>query len=146
MITAVQTDRLDLMQSWSDADKTQAGRFTLPISVQNGAAGSSAIYFEVEPGQHCGMHTHSAEEIALLLGGEAEVVIGGEKVRAYSGGLVLIPTMVSHDVFNVGDKVVKVVGFFASAAVLTNFEKPLQPLGTATFVLGAPEPQPAERG
>ena len=48
--------------------------------MQNGAAGSSAIYFEVEPGQQCGMHTHSAEEIARLLGGEAEVVVGGEKV------------------------------------------------------------------
>lgn len=146
MIAAVQTDKLDLIQSWSDADKSQAGRFTLPISVQNGAAASSAIYFEVEPGQHCGMHTHSAEEIALLLEGEAELMVGGEKVRAYSGGLVLIPTMVRHDVYNVGDTVVKVVGFFASSAVLTNFDNPLQPLGTASFVLGAPEPQPAERG
>lgn len=141
MIKSAQIDKLELMQSWSDEDKTQGGQFTLPISLQTGAAGSSAIYFEVQPGQHCGMHTHSAEEIALLLGGEADIVVGQEKARAYAGGLVLIPTMVPHDVYNAGKDVVKVVGFFASAAVLTTFDTPLQPLGTASFVLGAPEPE-----
>ena len=38
-----------------------------------GAASTAVIYFEHEPGEHHGRHTDSAEEVVLVLEGEAEV-------------------------------------------------------------------------
>jgi quercetin dioxygenase-like cupin family protein len=139
----IQTQALDIMQSWSDSDPTQAGRFDFPIHIGTGAMSSSLVYFEVQPGQHCGMHTHSAEEIAYIVAGSAEVVVGEARASASEGDLTLIPTMAPHDVYNIGSTALKVIGFFSSAAVVTTFDGILSPLGTSTIVIGAPHEEPA---
>jgi quercetin dioxygenase-like cupin family protein len=134
---------LELMEGWSEADPTKAGRFEFPITVGTGAASSSVVYFEVAPGQHVGRHTHSAEEIAFVVSGTAEAELDGQRSAAPAGSLVLIPTMAPHDVYNVGTDVVRVVGFFASAAVLTKFEDPIAPMGMSEFTIGqAPAEEP----
>jgi quercetin dioxygenase-like cupin family protein len=142
-VQTIQTQVLKLMQSWSDSDPTQAGKFDFPIHVGTGAMSTSIVYFEVQPGQHCGMHTHSAEEIAYIVAGSAEVEIGDERASASEGGLTLIPAMAPHDVHNVGSTTLKVIGFFPSAAVVTTFGGILSPLGTSTIVIGAPHEEPA---
>jgi quercetin dioxygenase-like cupin family protein len=139
----VQTQAVELVQSWSDSDPTQGGKFDFPVHVGTGAASSSLVYFEVQPGQHSGMHTHSAEEIAYIVAGNAEVVVGDERASASEGGLTLIPAMLPHDVYNVGNTTLKMIGFFSSAAVVTSFDGILSPLGTRTIVIGAPHEEPA---
>lgn len=132
----VQTREIPLLEGRGRTDRTQRGRFDFPIHVGTGAAASSVVYFEVAPGEHCGLHTHSAEEVAYLVEGTAELQLGDERVKAEAGALALIPTMVPHDVHNIGETPVKVVGFFAAAGVITQFEDAFEPMGTATFVIG----------
>jgi len=139
---AVNVKDLELMEGWAEADPTQRGRFDFPIHVGNGAAASSIVYFEVNPGENCGRHTHSAEEIVYLAEGEAEVEVSGERVRALEGGLVLIPTMAPHNVYNVGAGPVRVVGFFAAAAVITIMENEISPIGAKELIIGS-QPAPA---
>ena len=42
-------------------------------------SGQGWIYFDLEPEQHIGGHTHLVEEISLVLQGEGEPVVGGER-------------------------------------------------------------------
>jgi hypothetical protein len=42
--------------------------------------------------------------------------------------MVVIPARVPHDVRNVGEDTLRVVGFFPSAAVVTTFEEVLAPM------------------
>ncbi len=137
---SIRTSELELMPSGAEDDPTQGGLFDVPISAQTGATASAAIYFEVEPGKHCGRHTHAAEEIVLILEGDAEAEVGDERAPLPAGALALIPPHAPHDIHNVGEGNVKVVGFFPAAAVVTTFDQPLQPLGVENFVLGGPMP------
>jgi quercetin dioxygenase-like cupin family protein len=137
---AVECSELELLEGWSETDSTLRGRFDFPISVETGAASTSVVYFELEPGDHCGRHTHSAEEILLILAGHAEAEVDGESARLSEGGLALVPARAPHDVRNIGDEPLKVVGFFSSAAVITEFEERLAPMREAVLVIGAPAP------
>ena len=137
---AIQCDELELLEAWSESDPELRGRFDSPISVETGAASTSVVYFEVAPGDHCGRHKHSAEEILLILEGDAEAEVGNERGRASRGGLILVPAMAPHDVRNVGSGTLRVVGFFSSAAVVTEIEERLEPMGTTMLVIGASQP------
>ncbi len=143
MITA-QLDRLDLMEYWQEGDRTLRAKFSRPIQAQTGATSTGVVYFEVEPDQHGGSHTHSAEEVVLILQGEAEAVVGQERGRLSEGGMVVIPAGVAHDVYNVGEVTLRVVGFFPSAAVVTMFDEPLAPMNLKVMVMGAPPPDAEE--
>ena len=136
---AVQLQDRDLWDVTSEGDPARRMRFDFPIFSGTGAAASSAVYFELEPGAHCGVHTDSAEEIVLILAGEVEAVVGNERGRLYAGGMGLVPALVPHDVINVGDETVKVVGFFGSSTLVSVFEDPLMPAGRR--VVGTPLPE-----
>jgi quercetin dioxygenase-like cupin family protein len=129
---------LQLVEGSSPDDASLQGRFQFPIHAGLGAASCAVVYFEVPPGHHCGRHTHSAEEVLLILDGEVEAEVGPERVRLGPGGLVLIPAFAPHDVRNVGDVPYRAVGFFSSGAVVTRFEATIEPLGSRVFVIGGP--------
>ncbi len=84
-----------------------------PISAATGAAATAVVSFEVAPGGRQGRHTDSAEEAILVLAGEAEAEVDGERGRRGPDGLALIPAMAPHDVRNVGAGPLRAVGFFA---------------------------------
>jgi quercetin dioxygenase-like cupin family protein len=132
---------LDLIDAWSETDERRGAHFNFPIFSSTGARASAVVYFEVDPGKHLGMHTDSAEEILLVVEGSAEVVVGGERGRLETGEMALVPAMVPHDVFCDGDQPVKVVGWFASATVVSVFDEPFAPIGKR--VLGTPLPEEA---
>lgn len=138
---AVQCEELELVEGWSANDPTLRGRFDFPISVETGAASSSVVYFELGPGRRCGRHTHSAEEVLLVLDGDGEAEVDGERVPVTRGGLVLVPARAPHEVHNTGGDTIKVIGFLSAAAVVTEIEEPLQPMNTAQLVIGASEPE-----
>ncbi len=143
MITA-RLDRLDLVEYFQEADPTLRATFGRPVHTQTGATSTGVVYFEVEPGRHGGSHAHSAEEVVLILQGEAEVVVVEERGRLSAGGMMVIPARVPHDVRNVGENTLRVVGFFPSAAVVTTFEEVLAPMNLKVMVMGAPPPDAQE--
>jgi quercetin dioxygenase-like cupin family protein len=139
---AVQLTERDLADIWSETDETRRIRVDFPISSLAGAASTAVVYFELEPGEHTGMHTDSAEEIVLILSGRAEAIIGDERGELTTGGLGLVPALVPHDVRNVGEETVRVVGFFSSNVVVSVFDDPLMPAGKR--VVGTPQPEEAD--
>jgi quercetin dioxygenase-like cupin family protein len=140
----VKTTELELTQGWFESDPDRARvRVTFPINRWAGADDSAVVYFEVEPGDHLPLHTDSAEEILYIVAGEAEATVGDERRRIAKGDLAVIPAMVPHGLVNIGDETVKVVGFFSEAEITSTFDEPIQPVGSAVVVQGAPVPVPA---
>jgi quercetin dioxygenase-like cupin family protein len=143
---SARVSELELTEYWCDADPKLRGRLDLPMHTGNGAASSAVIYFEHEPGDHHGRHTDSAEEVVLVLEGEAQVTAGDEDMRLSAGAFALVPAMVQHDISNVGQGRLRVVGFFSSAAVVSRFDEELAPFGTRVLTLGAPDEQRGAAG
>ena len=135
------TSELDLLTAWIDSDPEVARVHpAFPINHYTGAADSAVVYFEVEPGERLPRHTDSEEEILYIVAGVGEAEAGGELANVEAGDLAVIPAMVPHAVRNTGDETLKVVGFFSGSKIVSNFEEPLQPLGTAELEMGAPVP------
>jgi quercetin dioxygenase-like cupin family protein len=135
MLTA-NVHELDLAEVRAEGDPTLGCRFAFPIYAATGAAASGVVYFEVEPGGRLGRHTDSAEEVILVLDGEAEAEVDGERERLGQGGLALVPAMAPHDVRNVGAGPLRMVGFFAGAALVHRFFEYLPGAEEAVFVHG----------
>jgi len=138
----VQTDELELIEGWSENDSTRRARFNFPIFNLTGALNTAVVYFEVDPGDHLGMHTDSAEEVLYIVSGTAEAIVGDERGEIGPGSLALVPAMVPHDIVNTGDETVRVVGFFSSSTVVSVFEDPFAPSGRR--VVGTPVPEESE--
>src|ERR671914_635459 len=139
---AVQLTERDLVHVSSETDETRRLGFDFPISSVAGAASTAVVYFELEPGEHTGMHTDSAEEIVLVLSGRAEAIVGDERGELTAGGMGLVPALVPHDVRKIGEETVRVVGFFSSGIVVSVFDDPLMPAGKR--VVGTPLPDESE--
>jgi quercetin dioxygenase-like cupin family protein len=131
---AVQLGELELREFASESDPSVRGAFDFPVHAGTGAASTSVVYFELEPGASGPRHTDSAEEILLLLEGTLEVVVDGERALLSSGGMVVVPAHSPHTFHNVGRTTARAVGFFSSAAVLHVFQETLQPFGARAFV------------
>ncbi len=140
VITA-KPNELELLKFWQENDPAAGIRINFPVDAQTGAASTAAVYFEVEPDQHIGRHTHSAEEILFVLEGEAKAVVGDERGRLSKEEMAVVPANAPHDLYNVGEATLRVVGFFSSAAVVTVFDDAIAPLNTKVPpVAGAPLP------
>ena len=129
-------DELELLEVWYEEDPTMRVRVNFPFFVGNGTMSTAVVYFELEPGHRLGTHTDSAEEILLILEGEAEVSLGDEQGRLSAGEMALVPAMVPHGLRNVGDETARVVGFFSSNVVMSTFDQPMMPFGQR--VVGTP--------
>jgi quercetin dioxygenase-like cupin family protein len=139
---AAQLAERDLVDISSETDEARRMRVDFPISSVAGAASTAVVYFELEPGAHTGMHTDSAEEIVVVLSGRAEAIVGDKRGELSAGGIGLVPALVPHDVRNIGEETVRVVGFFSSGTVVSVFDDPLMPAGER--VVGTPLPEESE--
>jgi quercetin dioxygenase-like cupin family protein len=137
---AVDLRDIELMEVESALDPTRRVRVAFPISSATGTAASASVYFELEPGAHVGVHTDSAEEFLIVLEGSAEGLVGDETARVEAGQVVVVPAMVRHDMTNVGEGPLRVLGTFAGSTVVATFEEPLAPDGPQVFVIGGPMP------
>jgi quercetin dioxygenase-like cupin family protein len=135
MITA-NVEKLELMSAWGEGDPTMKGRVDFPIYAAHGSEACATVYFEVDPGEHIGRHTDSAEEILYIVDGEGEAVVGDERVPVSRGALALVPELVPHDVYATGDTPLRVLGFFAAAMVESVFDETMEPMGRR--VIGTP--------
>ena len=76
---AIQINELELFEGWSEGDGGMRVRAGFPISSGSGTKSTTVVYFELEPGEHLGSHTDSAEEVLLVLAGQGEATIGEEQ-------------------------------------------------------------------
>jgi quercetin dioxygenase-like cupin family protein len=133
---AERIDQLELREGWYENDPTMRIRVNFPFFLGTGTKSTAVVYFEIEPGYRLGTHTDSAEEILLILEGEAEVTLGDERGQVSAGEMALVPAMVPHGMRNVGEERVRVVGFFSSNVVVSTFDQPMMPFGQR--VVGTP--------
>ena len=130
-------DELELMEvSYEDDPTMRVNSGGFPFFVGTGTKSTAVVYFEIEPGHRLATHTDSAEEILLILEGEAEATVGDERGRVSAGEIAVLPAMVPHGFRNIGDETVRVVGFFSSNVVASTFDRPMMPLGQR--VVGIP--------
>jgi quercetin dioxygenase-like cupin family protein len=132
MIT-VNLGQLELQEEWGEQDPSERLRSAFALHKGMGSDHASVVYFELEPGGAVGTHTDSAEEVILVLEGTVQVTLGDEQGMLSTGELTLVPAMVPHSVRNTGTVTVRAVGFFASAHVISTFERPLLPSGLQVF-------------
>lgn len=111
----VNLNKLELTEFSGKTKPKQHCRATFPLLGALGTKSSAAVYFELEPGNNLGRHTDSAEESLLILEGTVEVSVGEEKGKLAKGDIAVVPTMVPHDLRNVGKETAKVLGFFGGA-------------------------------
>jgi len=127
-----------------DADLADGGamRVGFPLSSSVGTASTAVVLLEFEPGGELPVHTDSAEELLLVVEGTAEGSVGDESGRLKAGDIVLVPALAPHSLRNIGDGLLRVVGFFSSSTNVAVFEEPL-PTGDQVVVVGAPQPMAA---
>ena len=135
-VIAERIDQLELMEVWYEDDPTMRLRVNFPFFLGTGTKSTAVVYFEIEPGYRLGTHTDSAEEILLILEGEAEVSLGDERGRLSAGEMALVPAMAPHGLRNVGEETVRVAGFFSSNVVVSTFDRPMMPFNQR--VVGTP--------
>jgi mannose-6-phosphate isomerase-like protein (cupin superfamily) len=136
----VDLESLELMEVLSELDPARQVRVGFPHHSLTDNASTATVYFELEPGMHVGTHTDSAEELLVILEGEAEATVGDQNASARAGGIVTVPAMEPHDVRNVGEGPLRVLGFFSASTVVATFEEAVAPGGPQVFVIGAPMP------
>jgi len=133
---AERIEELELMEVWYENDPTMRIKVNFPFFLGTGTKSTAVVYFEIEPGYRLGTHTDSAEEILLILQGEAEVSLEDEQGRLSTGEMALVPAMVPHGLRNVGDETVRVAGFFSSNVIVSTFDQPMMPFNQR--VVGTP--------
>lgn len=111
----IDLNNLSLNEFTSVNNPRQGCKATFPLLGVHGAKQSAAVYFELNPGEELGSHTDSAEETLLILEGTAEVTVGNECNIVSKHSMALVPEMVSHNLKNVGEDKVKVLGLFGGA-------------------------------
>ena len=131
---ALQLDELELVEGRADEDPTVRARFSFPVTAASGAASTSLVYFEIEPGHKLSPHTHTAEEVLVVLEGNARAIVDGASTVLREGGVAVIPAMALHNVENAGSSVVRAVGFFSAAAMVSTYEHVIMPLDTRVLV------------
>jgi quercetin dioxygenase-like cupin family protein len=135
MITEKMED-LELMEVWYETDPTMRLNVNFPLFLGTGTKNTAVVYFEIEPGYSLGTHTDSAEEILLILEGQVDVSLGEEEGRLSAGQMAVVPAMVPHGMRNVGEKRVRVAGFFSSNVIVSTFDRPMMPFNQQ--VVGTP--------
>jgi quercetin dioxygenase-like cupin family protein len=133
---AERIEELELMEVWYENDPTMRIKVNFPFFLGTGTKSTAVVYFEIEPGYRLGTHTDSAEEILLILQGEAEVSLEDEQGRLSTGEMALVPAMVPHGLRNVGNETVRVAGFFSSNVIVSTFDQPMMPFNQR--VVGTP--------
>ncbi len=128
MIT-VDLNNLELTELWGKDQPNVHNRSTFPLGGPLGTENSAMVYFELEPGDSLGRHTDSVEEVLLILEGTVEVSVGDEKGDLIQQQIAVVPTMVPHDLRNVGEETARVIGFFGAPSWVATFDVTFEPGG-----------------
>ena len=123
-------NELPLHTTWAENAPQQRAHSTFPLLGSGANENTSVVYVELDPAEELGTHTDSAEEILVILAGRVEVIVGGEKAIVEAPGLAIVPTLVPHNLRNVGSERVKFAGVFPSQYLVATFENKWLPDNT----------------
>jgi quercetin dioxygenase-like cupin family protein len=129
-------DELELAEFSVGDDLTAQARLALPISAATGSP-HTVVYLEVDPGKQIPPHTHTSDEIFVVLQGRGIVTAGDQKWEASAAALAVAPAFVRHSWVNTGSETLKLVGFFGANVLIHEWDAPVAPFGAATFVTPA---------
>lgn len=121
---------LELNDAWIEGDPGARWRSAAGHGPSTGARASGSSVLAVAPGCRLPRHTDSAEEVAVVVAGAAQVVVGDERSAVPAGGVILIPAEVPHEVRNAGEDELRFVAVYADTQVVTRYEAEVQPTGS----------------
>jgi mannose-6-phosphate isomerase-like protein (cupin superfamily) len=113
-------------------------RVSFPLHSATGTASTATVLFELDPGAELYVHQDSAEELLIVVQGTAEARVGDEIGRLEAHQVALVPPMAPHGLRNIGEDVLRVLGTFAAATVVSTFERPFEEDGPNVVVIGSP--------
>jgi quercetin dioxygenase-like cupin family protein len=125
-------DELELAEFSVGDDPTAVARLALPISAATGSP-NTVVYLEVDPGKRIPPHTHTADEVFVVIQGTGIVTAGEDAWEASAGALVVAPAFARHGWENTGSETLKLVGFLGANVLLHEFDEPVAPFGAARF-------------
>jgi hypothetical protein len=103
----------------------------------HGAAQSSTIVYEIEPGGRLGWHTGATEETSTSLAARASCAWRTVQLTISSPAMFSsLPTPLRHDLANTGPVTLRAVAFFAAAMFTQTFDNAM--LAPGVRVLGTP--------
>jgi quercetin dioxygenase-like cupin family protein len=70
----------------------------------------------------------------IVIEGTGEALAGDVRGAVSPGALVVVPAFARHTFENTGSDMLKLVGFFPTGAIITEFDEPLAPLAVKTLV------------
>jgi quercetin dioxygenase-like cupin family protein len=130
---APRLEELPLVEFSVGDDPTALARLAVPVSAETGSL-NTLVYLEVDPGQRIPLHTHSSEEIFVVLAGTGVVTSGDEEWSASAGAIAVAPAFTPHGWENTGTDTLKLAGFLGANVFVTEFEEPVEPFGVERFV------------
>lgn len=111
---------------WRDGVATR-----MLASASSGSAELCLMEQRCRPGAGAPLHVHpAAEEVVVVLAGEAEVVVEDEQAVLRAGDAVVFPAGARHGFRNSGEEELRILASFSSAAPLAAYE------GAETFEIG----------
>src|SRR5688572_11191922 len=99
--TAPKLDELPLVEFSVGDDPTAVARLALPVSAETESP-NTVVYLEVDPGKRIPLHTHSSEEIFVVLAGEGIVTAGEAQWSASAGAFAVARAFAPHGWENTG--------------------------------------------
>ena len=126
---AIDGRELELAEAWIEGDERARWRSASGHGEEQGATTTGTSLLEVPEGCRLPRHTDSAEEVAVVISGVAEIEVGGERARVGAGGVALVPKDVPHEVRNAGEGTLRFMAVYASTDVVTTYEADVQPDG-----------------
>lgn len=137
MNPVVASDKLERAQVWGEDDPSVRWAGAFAVYGGQGAAQSSTIVYEIEPGHRLGWHTDATEETQYILAGTGTLFLeDGTTAMVGPGSVFVLPTNVRHDLANTGAETLRAVAFFAAAMFTQNFDDVMLP--PRSHILGTP--------
>jgi quercetin dioxygenase-like cupin family protein len=117
------------IEVWNDYDPSMRFIAVFPVRPELGAAGSSVVYYVIEPGRHTGLHAENAEEVLYVFDGEGEAFVTGRQVLLKAGDFQVFPAGTAHDVYAYGETELRFLSFYPVALMQAEFQQELMPMG-----------------
>lgn len=134
---AANLGELELLEGFDANDPTMRARFGFPITGVTGSQSCTSVYIEIDPGNWAGMHQDITDEVAYVLAGEGEGIIGDATAPVKAGDIVLLPRMVPHGLRNTGRETLRILTFLPGATLAQVWDREVQPIGTK--IIGTPD-------
>ena len=137
MDPVVASDKLARGEVWGEDDPSVRWAGAFAVYGGQGAAQSSTIVYEIEPGHRLGWHTDATEETQYIIAGTGKLFLeDGTTALVGPGSVFVLPTNVKHDLANAGTETLRAVAFFAAAMFTQNFDDVMLP--AKSHILGSP--------